>query len=510
MSRWIRIAPLAVMCVVVAGLALAREDDPAKDKKKADAPKAPKPPTHKVETGPFRVELSLKGVFETPAMSEVSVHFEAWSPPMAPLTVVSASEPGTVVKKGDTILKLDTDRIDKIIRDLESDQHLADLSLKQLEVEVAALDKTTPLDMAAAERAKKFSDEDWKRFNEIDKPFAEESIKVSNKMSHQMLEYAQEELKQLEKMYRSKDLTEETEEIILKRQRNEIEYYTFMVKQADMRKDQFFAFDLPRRIERVKEDFTRSGLAWEKAKTTLPMQLQQRKLALDKVRYERARSAERLANLKSDRELFIVKSPADGIVYYGRCSQGNFATAGSLISRLQRGGMIQADEVVMTIVQARPLFVRATADEKEFRQISVGGACKVIPTATPDVKLDGKIDRVSTTPMSPGNFDVRASVELGDAKLYPGMACTVKLSPYLREKAIAVPAGTVFSDELDEDKMHVYVFRADPGKFEKRSVVVGKKSGGKVEITSGLKAGDEIALSKPDSREMFNPAMIGD
>jgi multidrug efflux pump subunit AcrA (membrane-fusion protein) len=90
------------------------------------------------------------------------------------------------------------------------------------------------------------------------------------------------------------------------------------------------------------------------------------------------------------------------------------------------------------------------------------------------------------------------------------MACTVKLSPYLKEKAIAVPAGTVFSDDLDEDKMHVYVFRADPGKFEKRSVVVGKKAGGKVEITSGLKAGDEIALSKPEAKDMIGTTMVGD
>ena len=47
------------------------------------------------------------------------------------------------------------------------------------------------------------------------------------------------------------------------------------------------------------------------------MQLQKNKLALEKTKYERTRSAERLANLKADRELFVVKSPADGIMVYG-------------------------------------------------------------------------------------------------------------------------------------------------------------------------------------------------
>src|SRR5207249_1872621 len=92
--------------------------------------------------------------------------------------------------------------------------------------------------------------------------------------------------------------------------------------------------------------------------------LQKNKLALEKTKYERTRSAERLANLKADRELFVVKSPADGIVYYGRCSQGNFVSAGSLVARLQRGGMIQPDEVLMTIVQPRPLLFSATISTK--------------------------------------------------------------------------------------------------------------------------------------------------
>ena len=202
------------------------------------------------------------------------------------------------------------------------------------------------------------------------------------------------------------------------------------------------------------------------------------------------------------RELFVVKSPADGIVYYGRCSQGNFASASSLVGRLQRGGMIQPDEVLMTIVQPRPLFIRASADERESQQISAGMACKVSPAATPDSKLEGKIDRVSATPITSGTFDVRASFEAGNAKLYPGMACTLKLTPYQRDDALVAPAGCIFSDDFDEDKMHVYVWRSDAGKFEKKSITIGKKSGSKVEVKNGVKAGDDLALTKPDAKEL--------
>ena len=61
--------------------------------------------------------------------------------------------------------------------------------------------------------------------------------------------------------------------------------------------------------------------------------------------------------------------------------------------------------------------------------------------------------------------------------------------------AVTVPAVAVFDDELDEDKH--YVFKAGAGKPEKVTVTVGKRSGGRAEITAGLQAGDEILLAKP-------------
>lgn len=46
MSRWIRVVPLIVVVAIACGLASAYDEPPAKDAKKPDAPKAPKPPTH--------------------------------------------------------------------------------------------------------------------------------------------------------------------------------------------------------------------------------------------------------------------------------------------------------------------------------------------------------------------------------------------------------------------------------------------------------------------------------
>ncbi len=493
MPRWTRrLIPLALLAAVVAGYTFARDDTPPKATK-ATAPGAIKPPTFKVEKAPFRVEVSLKGVFESGTMTEVSIKPEVYGGMLGSLTVTKAAELGSSVKKGDVLLTLDTEKIDKSIRDLEAEQQLADLAIRQAELELPILERSTPIDLAAAERAKQRADEDLNKFLSVDKPLSAESAHQMVRTSANMLEYQEEELKQLQKMYR-KDLTEETEEIILKRQRNQVEQARFNLRVMENRRDQTLKVELPRREQDMKDATVKAAISWDRARETLPLALNQKRLALEKAKYERGKGAERLANLKKDRELFVVKSPADGIVYYGRCVQGNWPTAASLVNKLQKGGSISSEEVFMTIVQPRPLTVRATADEKEVGQIGAGTTCHVSPTAAPDTKLSGKIEKVGTVPVG-GSFEVRVTVDTGDAALMPGMTCTVKAVPYLREEALAVPAVAVFEDELHDGKH--YVYRAGANGPEKRPVVIGKRAGGRVEITGGLKAGDEILLAKP-------------
>jgi multidrug efflux pump subunit AcrA (membrane-fusion protein) len=182
----------------------------------SSSPSNGKPATAKIEKGPFKVEVAINGVFEARRMAEVSIRPRAWT---MPLVVERAIELGTPVKKGDILVELDRERIDKAIHDTEVENTLSELALKQAEEELPIIEKVLPVDLAAAERSKTQADEDLKKFLEIDRPQSERMAQFQVKQSGEYLEYSKEELRQLEKMYRSKDLTEETEEIILRRQR---------------------------------------------------------------------------------------------------------------------------------------------------------------------------------------------------------------------------------------------------------------------------------------------------
>lgn len=487
-----RMFGIAVVAGLI-GLSVLAQDAP-KGEKSDKSPDKTKPSTVKVEKSPIKVETSFKGVFEATDMAEVMVKPEVWQS----LPVLKAVEAGTKVKEGDVLIEFDPEKIDKAIKEQETDQKMAEISMKIAELDVPLTEKSFPLDMAAAERQIKHAREDFEKWLR-DKQLSIDSANFSLKSSENSLENAKEELKQLEKMYRSKDLTEETEEIILKRQRFQVEAAEHFLRLSKNRRDQTINVDLPRREREMRDNMERAELNWAKAKEAMPMSFEQKKLAFEKAKYDRSKAKEKYENLKKDRQLFTVKAPAAGVVYYGKCVQGNWT--GSPM-KLQKGGTVMGEEVFMTIIKPGALFVRGSVDEKDCKAINPGNPCKYSVPAFPDAKLSGTIEKIAPVPVG-GNYEVKAKVDSNGVGIIPGMTCMVKVTTYENKEALTVPAGVVFTDENDDEKPYVYKV-VGAGKPEKVFVKVGKKSGGKAEILSGLSEGDEVLKEKPAKDDKKN------
>ena len=476
--------------------------DASKKKTTQDAPKkktpqvepAAKPATHRVTKSPFKIEVKLDGVFESAEMTEVILQPEAW----AIFKVVKAVEQGTRAKKGRPLVWLETKKIDEEIKGLEYARELAQLALKQTERELQLLKKAVPMDLASAERSRRIADEELKYFLRVDRPLSEKSAAYSLKSSKERMEYAEEELRQLEKMYKADDLTEETEEIILKRARRSVEYARFYLDMTKVQVDRELKVSLPRQQEQMTEATKRQAILTEQTRITLPMLQSQKSVGLEKLKFDQKKADDRLAKLKKDREQMIVKSPADGTVYYGKCVRGKWSGGSTIALQLQPAGNLMPNQVFMTVVRPEELFVRTDVSEKDLQNARPGVTGKIVPTASPDASLSAKVQRVSPIPITAGQFDGRIAITEKKrlAMLMPGMACSVKLVAYEKKDAIAVPVSAVFAEELDEDKRYVYLSKPE-GKHEKRPVTVGKKTEKKIEILRGLKPGDEILLQKP-------------
>jgi len=481
-SLGIRLGCVLLTCVLAGSLAVAGEAAPPPKE-------APKPSTHTVQPELLKIEAQLKGVFEAPKTTEVVFRPEAWGE----LTVLEAAPAGARVKKGDQILALDTQKIDEAIQDTVAAVAQMTPALTLAQEEATALEKSLSMDLAAAERAKQYADEDLKRYQETDRPSSVKQANFMLKNANDHLLYEQEELRQLEKMYKADNLTEETEEIVLKRQRDSVERAVFGLEMAKTKTAQTLNIDLPRQDITINENATRQAIAVVKAKASIPAALTKKQLELEKLKVEQKRVTERLAKLKKDRETMIVKSPADGIVYYGPCVRGNWPKLGM---ELTRGTGLKPHEAVLTIVEAAgPLFVRAAVPEDQLERVKAGSEGTVLPTGYPSLKLRAKIESVTPIPVSPGSFEARLSVAIEDEPLVAGMTCTAKLVSYLKADALTVPAAAVF-EEGPQAATVVYVRKAD-GSAEKRPVTVGRRADGKAEIVQGLNAGDVVLLEKP-------------
>lgn len=473
-----------------------KKADAKKDEQKKDD--EPEIKTEAVKKGPLRIVVELKGVFEGEEAKEIVLAPEEWSK----LTVVSAAKHGARVRKGDVILELETDKLDRAIADLKADLELSEVAIHQAEQRLQALEKITPMNLESKRRDAKFAEEDRDFFFDISRPLHVKSAEIRLKMARATLEYQQEELRQLEKMYKADDITEETEEIVLQRARDNLERAKFGLEVAVLNHGYTVKYSIPRMDIEVKETTDRSILERDQAEAMLPLNLDKQRLELDKLREQRRKADERLEKLTADRKGMEVRSPIGGIVYYGQINRGRPADSSSMERKLTPNGNVSPNQVIMTVVSPRPMFVRATIDEKDLHDMRPGLKGTAVPTGYPDMRLPVEIDQVGDIPYAPGKFDGRLSVRLkGKTKLLmPGMTCKIKLVPYLKKDAILVPPKVLVTDELDEDKQYVEVLDKK-GKPVRRNVVVGRKTDEKVEIVKGLKEGDKVVLEPSKDKE---------
>jgi len=468
-----------------------KSDEKAKRAKKEEGSKAK---THEAKREPLYVKLNLEGVFESARMSEVSVNTKSWTE----LTVLEAKAQGAVIKKGEQLVKFDFEKIDEKISNLRHELRLLDLDRSIAAADLKLAEAIAPIKLSEIERKEKYSKEDLARHQKIKSPYNKRAAAMSLKSYEDTLDYAQEELKQLKKMYEADDLTEETEEIILVRAQRTVDRAKFSLEGAKIRNEDALKITIPREDLETKEKAKRDELSSQALRKTYPVELEKKQLESKKLAEQHKKASENLARLETDRKLMSLPSPASGVLYRGTFERGKWSGDTALKARFRKGGMLKPNEVFMTVVESKPLFVRANLPESDLRRLKKGYEGKVKCKAFPDQKLTGSIREVSGVPVSPGKFELLVDVAIPKEarRILPGMSCKLQFLVYENEQAIVVPTSAVFSERKDEDIKFVYLHR-EGKKPKKQTVKTGEKSGENIEILEGLKAGKRILAEKP-------------
>jgi HlyD family secretion protein len=368
--------------------------------------------------------LKISGVLESIQSFEIKPGTEQ----VKTLTISRLIPHGSVVKKGQKIFWFQSEALDKQIEEARLDLGLAEKNHQEAEARHQQFLALQKLDQGAAERNWKQAQQENEYYQRVDREFRRRSAEVSLKFSRAAMENAEEELNQLEKMYRSDDLTEESEEIVLKRSRQAVEDARFRFESAQNQFNRTINETLPRGDEEQEDRFKRAEITYQTTISDIQRNLEKREIEMQKQNLKFAEQQEKLQQLLADREKMVLKASRDGILVYGNLAKGALTDK---VATIDVGKTVAADQVIATIIPQGPMQVRLTVSEAEWHRIAPEMEVEVIANTHPGHSMKGEVFSISAIPFAPNKFDCivkfRAG-KLGD-KLIPTTGCHVVFSP---------------------------------------------------------------------------------
>jgi RND family efflux transporter MFP subunit len=186
--------------------------------------------------------------------------------------------------------------------------------------------------------------------------------------------------------------------------------------------------------------------------------------------------------LRQNRDYASVVAPFDGVITQrnvdvGSLVQGN-ATSGTFMFEIMQEDVIR----VWAYVPQEVAFGVAPAIDAVVR----------VPEL-PDREFPGTVTRIADA-LQPGTRTLLTEVDIPnpDGALTPGIYCTIELRIPRKTPMLSLPADAII---FDRNGMQVAVI--SNGKAETHKVRVKRDFGTRVEVDTGVKAGDQVVLNPP-------------
>ena len=158
------------------------------------------------------------------------------------------------------------------------------------------------------------------------------------------------------------------------------------------------------------------------------------------------------------------------------------------------GEYVKVQTPVMAVVGVDPLKVTAEIPEKLAPWVKIDQAVDLHVDAYPDKTISGKVSRISpAVNTSTRAFPFEALVPNRDAQLKPGTFARVRIVSSRVDQVLTLSYAAL---QYRYGVNRVFVVNGD--RLEVRELRVGERLGNRIEITSGVKAGETVAISDVD------------
>ena len=174
-----------------------------------------------------------------------------------------------------------------------------------------------------------------------------------------------------------------------------------------------------------------------------------------------------------------IRAPFDGYVQKRLVSLGEY---------------VKTQSPVMSVVRVNPLKVTAEIPERMTPWVKVGQPVQLQVDAFPDKAISGRISRISpAVNTSTRAFSFEALVPNDDALLRPGTFARVHIESGQVDRVLTLPFKAL---QYRYGVNRVFVV-AD-GRLASRELTIGERIGDRVEVITGVKAGEPVAISDVD------------
>ena len=437
--------------------------------------------TISVHRGSLTESIDAQGYFEPADPFEVKIQPKTYS---GDLIIKSICANGAALKKGDVILALDPETIDKQLKAAENEVTAAHASLTRTQAVAKLGEEQESLALKMQTEATQRAADEVKWFEKVDGPNLLLETEMGVKNARANVEDQQDEINELKKMYKSDDLTTDTADIVVKRSVRSLENAKIALKVQEENTDKVKTAVYPARRDGVLEAAQQADQQLRSLQIAQAQSKVIRETVLVSALAATKAADEHFADLKADKEKLTVSAPADGIVVYGQLTGG--ALQGADEHSLRVGEKITAQQAVTSFYTPGKLRFHIDLPEAKYYSLHDGSKATLAPVAFPDRKIDGTCDlgpRIPFSSQQGPQYVLTVKCPTVDPRIVPGMRAEFHADATEPETAILVPKTAVADGKVS--------VKTDDG-FEWRPVVVGKSDGKQTEIKKGLSEGEEI------------------
>lgn len=168
------------------------------------------------------------------------------------------------------------------------------------------------------------------------------------------------------------------------------------------------------------------------------------------------------------------------------------------------GQHLHPGEQLFTVSDFDPLVARIFLPEKDVFGLKEGRDVRITLKANDTTRFHGRIRQISPV-VDTGTGTVKLTIEASapPPEVRPGAFVTIDIVRETRPQAILVPREAVVRELQD-----AYVFVANGGVAEKRTISLGLEEGGRIEALSGLKAGEQVIVAGQGGLKQGSPIKV--